>query len=156
MSDPNRVFPILPPPYIFCGALLISLGINIVFPWPLFSIEFFIIRIVSSVILLAAGFMLVFWAFKTLQSRGVDPRFKPVGNVVSHGPFGFTRNPMYVSFTLFYLGLTLLFNAAWPLLFFLIIFPTLHYGVIKREEAYMKKNFGDEYLNYKAKVRRWL
>ncbi len=151
----GRPIPILPPPCIFLGPLLIGIGINILYPLSIFSISlrwrFFIF-----VILLASGGAFLYWAVKTLFRSKVDPRFKPVGGVVTGGPFSFTRNPMYISFTLIYLAVTVAFNALWAVLFLPIIFYTLHYGVILREEKYLEATLGENYLKYKARVRRWL
>jgi hypothetical protein len=54
------------------------------------------------------------------------------------------------------LGIGLLLNNAWVLLVLIPVLVTMHYGVIIREEAYLERKFGDEYLRYKANVRRWL
>lgn len=156
MTSEKRAIPILPPPYIFLGPLLIGVGLNILFPVAVFSENIFIFRILGSLILLLLGILLVICAVKTLFSSNVDPRFKPVERIVSSGPFKFTRNPMYVSFTLIYLGISAIFNSFWPILFLPIILLVINYGVIRREEAYLEEIFGEEYRNYKNKVRRWI
>lgn len=152
----ERPVPIFPPPYLYGWPLLIGLGLNIVFPLPLFPQKFFNLRFLIGASLVAAGISLVMWAVKTLFKSNVDPRFKPVGGIVTGGPFGFTRNPMYVSFTLMYLGILTVFNALWPLLFLPIVIAVLYYGVIKREERYLETRFGEKYRNYRARVKRWL
>ena len=79
---------------------------------------------------------------------------KPVTKVITTGPYRFTRNPIYLSFTLLQLGLGLWANSAWVVG---LLIPTLALmsGVIAREERYMAQKFGDEYLQYRATVRRW-
>ena len=153
--DIERAIPILPPPYIFLGPLLIGIGVNILYPLSIFSINLRW-RFLIFTLLFVAGGVLLYWAVKTLLRFKVDPRFKPVGGVVTGGPFSFTRNPMYVSFTLIYLAVTVAFNALWAVFFLPIIFYTLHYGVILREEKYLEATLGEEFLKYKARVRRWL
>ena len=152
----ERAVPIFPPPYLYGWPLLIGLGLNIVFPLSLFPQKFFNLRFLIGASLIAAGISLVIWAVKTLFKSNVDPRFKPVGGIVTGGPFGFTRNPMYVSFTFIYLGILTVFNALWPLLFLPIVIAVLYYGVIKREERYLETRFGEKYRNYRARVKRWL
>lgn len=85
----------------------------------------------------------------------VDPH-KSTTHIVTSGPFRFTRNPLYVSLTLLYLGLTLIFNLAWAMILLPLAVLILHNGVILREERYLAGKFGDEYLAYKSRVRRWL
>jgi protein-S-isoprenylcysteine O-methyltransferase Ste14 len=76
--------------------------------------------------------------------------------LVMTGPYGFTRNPMYLGLVLLTLGIA--FIVATPP-FFLVpiaVFFTNNAVVIPFEEAKMERQFGDEYRAYKSKVRRWL
>lgn len=150
----DKIFPLFPPPLFYGGILLIGLGLNIVFPLKIFSS--FRAGLFLGLIFILFGALLVIWAVKTLFKRNVDPRFKPVGNIVTEGPYAFTRNPMYVSFTLIYAGFAFLFNALWPLFFLPLVLVVMTYGVIKREERYLEKRFGEEYLKYASEVRRWI
>jgi protein-S-isoprenylcysteine O-methyltransferase Ste14 len=75
---------------------------------------------------------------------------------VTDGPFRYTRNPIYVALTLFYLGIGVVLNALWVLLLIVPLIVVMQLGVITREERYLERKFGDEYLRYKARVRRWL
>ncbi len=54
------------------------------------------------------------------------------------------------------MGIALVVNTLWPIIFLPVGIPLLHYGVIAREESYMERVFGDEYPKYKARVRRWI
>jgi protein-S-isoprenylcysteine O-methyltransferase Ste14 len=55
-----------------------------------------------------------------------------------------------------YLGIVLAVNAAWALVGLPVLVLWLHFGVIRREETYLEARFGDEYLDYKASVPRWI
>ena len=81
---------------------------------------------------------------------------KPTTAIVETGPYRFTRNPMYVGLTLLYLGLTLWVGSLWPLLLLPVALFALQRFVIAREERYLEAKFGDQYLRYKARVRRWI
>jgi protein-S-isoprenylcysteine O-methyltransferase Ste14 len=81
---------------------------------------------------------------------------KPTTAIVESGPYRFTRNPMYVSMTLIYLGVTLWIDSIWPLVFLPIILFTVQRAVIAREERYLEAKFGEAYRGYKARVRRWI
>ena len=85
----------------------------------------------------------------------VDPR-GDVTRLVTDGPFRFTRNPMYLSLMILYIGGTLAFTLSWGVVWLVPVFLALRYGVIAREEQYMKGKFGDEYDAYTRRVRRWL
>ncbi len=84
-----------------------------------------------------------------------NPR-RPTTALVAHGPYRFTRNPMYLALALLYLGLSLLVNSAWPLALFPVALMLVERWVIVREEAYLERVFGEAYRAYKARVRRWL
>lgn len=85
----------------------------------------------------------------------VDP-YKPTTAIVSEGPFRFTRNPLYLSMTLIYCGITALANALPAALLLPAVLYLMRRGVIEREERYLERKFGDEYLQYKARTPRWI
>ncbi len=84
-----------------------------------------------------------------------DPYAHPEALVVA-GPYRFTRNPMYLGVTLVLLGLAVWFGT-WP--YFLappLFMLTIRLAFIPREERRLEATFGQAYLDYKARVRRWI
>lgn len=96
-------------------------------------------------------------ASRTMRQAGtnVNPS-QPTTAIVSDGPFRFTRNPLYLSLTLLYSSISLLVNALWPMLMLPIVLIIIDRGVIAREERYLEDKFGEEYTQYKVRVRRWI
>ncbi len=145
---------VAPPPLIYLGSLLLGLLLNRKFAAP------FLPRGMRRLLgwpLLGGGVLLAGWFFRTMRrfDTPVDPR-EPVSSLVTSGPFRYTRNPAYLAFTMVYAGIASLANALWAIL---LLFPTLlvmRRGVIEREERYLEREFGEEYLRYKARVRRWI
>ena len=76
--------------------------------------------------------------------------------LVTRGPYRWTRNPMYVSLVLFYVGVAALFGSLWPLLFLPLPVLIVHFAVIPMEERQLETVFGQQYKDYKTRVRRWL
>ena len=107
--------------------------------------------------LVVCGFAVGLLGFREMRraETNVDP-YKPATTVVTEGPYRFTRNPMYVGFTLMYVGISALANALAPVLLLPAVFAVMRRGVIEREERYLERKFGDEYLQYKERVRRWI
>jgi protein-S-isoprenylcysteine O-methyltransferase Ste14 len=145
---------IAPPPLIYAGALVIGLLANRMYPVP------FIPRGLSQVLgwpLIVGGLVIGFLGFREVQRAGtnVDPR-EPTTAIVTGGPYRFTRNPLYLSMTLIYGGITALANALPAALLLPVVLHFMRRGVIEREERYLERKFGDEYLDYKARVRRWI
>ena len=85
----------------------------------------------------------------------VEP-WKPTTAILDTGIYGISRNPIYIAMALVYAGIAFLFNSFWFLPPLILVLLIIHFGVILREEKYLADKFGDEYLNYKNRVRRWL
>jgi len=81
---------------------------------------------------------------------------RPSAALVTDGPYRLTRNPMYVSLALLYAALSLWFGVFWALVFLPAAVAVVHFYVIAGEERYLERRFGEEYVRYKARVRRWL
>lgn len=146
--------PITKPPYLYLGFLAAGIILHFIMPLKIFGR--FWIGPAAGLPLVLAGVLLVIWAVRTLQKSHVDPRFKPVGNIVMAGPYDYTRNPMYLAFTLIYAGISLAVNSFLPFLLLPFLLGLMHYGVIRREERYLGERFGEEYRAYRGRVRRWL
>jgi protein-S-isoprenylcysteine O-methyltransferase Ste14 len=84
------------------------------------------------------------------------PARKPTIVIVRTGPYRFSRNPIYVAFSLLQLGTAIWANSLWLLATLVGAVALIHFIVIRKEEHYLEQRFGAEYLDYKASVRRWL
>ncbi len=90
--------------------------------------------------------------------RGADTTLdvdKPVSSLVQNGPLRYSRNPGYLSLTMIYAGIAILRNALWAILFLPLLLVTQR-ELIEREERYLERTFGEEYLAYETRVRRWV
>jgi protein-S-isoprenylcysteine O-methyltransferase Ste14 len=85
----------------------------------------------------------------------LDPR-KPTTEIVTSGVFQFSRNPIYLSMVLLCLGTAFLLDSLWFLALCAPLAIVLQRGVIEPEETYLEQKFGEKYVRYNAKVRRWL
>jgi protein-S-isoprenylcysteine O-methyltransferase Ste14 len=81
---------------------------------------------------------------------------KPVPRLTTDGPFRYTRNPGYLSLAMIYAGIAVLRNALWVILLLPLVLFVIQREVIGREERYLERTFGEEYLDYKTRVRRWV
>lgn len=82
--------------------------------------------------------------------------WKPTSALVDTGVYRFTRNPIYVGMMLVMAGLGFAFNTLWVFIFMPAVFLVIHFGVIRREERYLEKLFGEDYRAYMKKTPRWL
>ncbi len=107
--------------------------------------------------LIVAGVLLLAWAIRIMFRAGEDPDpERPTTSIVANGPYAVSRNPIYVSFNAVYVGIALVMNTLWPMMFLPVGVALLHYRVIAREESYLERVIGDQYRQYKARVRRWI
>ena len=106
---------------------------------------------------LSLGVILVGWGMVTFRrtKTAIHPHHS-ASQLVTHGPYRFTRNPMYTGLTIAYLGGSALLDSWWPVIVLPIVLLVLLKTVISREETYLRDAFGVEYAAYVANVRRWL
>jgi len=107
--------------------------------------------------LLGGGVALNGWFLKTMRAAEAPIRTdKPVPRLTTTGPFRYTRNPSYLALALIYAGIAVLRNSPWAMLLLPLVVIVIQREVIEREERYLERAFGEEYLDYKGKVRRWV
>ena len=100
---------------------------------------------------------LAVWFARTMHGADTTLRIdKPVSSLVEDGPFRYSRNPGYLSLTMLYAGIAILRNALWAILLLPLVLYVMKREVIEREERYLQRTFGEEYLAYKRRVRRWV
>ena len=86
---------------------------------------------------------------------GVVP-FSESTTLITEGFYKYTRNPMYVGMNSFLMGLILILKNPLNIIFLIIFFFVVRNMFVLKEEVQMEETFGEDYLTYKRKVRRWL
>jgi len=142
------------PPLVYLGAIALGLGLHALWParLPLPSIG----TPVGALIALVAV-ALFLSAVRAFRAAGTPiPGNRPAVAIVNAGPYSFSRNPIYLAFSLLQLGLALWVNSLALLLTLVPAVAVMASVVIPREERYLEAKFPSEYPPYKASVRRWL
>ena len=107
--------------------------------------------------LLGSGAVLNGWFLRTIRKADVPIRTdKPVLRLTTEGPFRYSRNPSYLALAMIYAGIASVRNSLWAILLLPLVVMVIQREVIGREERYLERTFGEEYLAYKDKVRRWV
>ena len=145
---------VAPPPLIYVSALAAGLLANSIYPVRLLPRG---IPRALGLPLVVGGLLIGLLGVREMRrtETNVDP-YRPTNAIVDSGPFRFTRNPLYVGMTLIYGGSSMLANALPAALLLPLVLHLMRHGVIEREEAYLERKFGEEYLSYKERVRRWI
>jgi len=145
---------VAPPPLIYGGPLVVGLLIQMVFPIAFLPRE---VAWIIGASLIGLAFSIAVPAFMTMNRARTTIRVeKPTTALVVTGPFRYTRNPIYLSLTMLYVGIATFANALAPILLLPGVLWIMNRGVIAREERYLEQKFGEAYRHYKARVRRWL
>ena len=145
---------IVRPPLLYGAALIAMLVLRRFWPMPVLSQA---MALVSGIALLLLGLAIVIPGRRALRAAGtnVNPS-RPTTAIVASGLFRFSRNPLYVGLTLLYCGITLALNTWWGFVLLVPVLIIMHRGVILREERYLEQKFGQTYLQYRSRVRRYL
>ncbi len=147
----------IPVPWVFLLAYLIGVGMQSLFqPWSV-SDEVKNISLITGIILFATGGIFAGWSLFIFHkaSTTTTPGEKSVA-LIKRGPYKISRNPMYISLTLAYLGEAGMLAQLWPLLLLFFTLAYIQRIVIPLEESKLKEVFGEEYERYCSAVRRWI
>ena len=111
-----------------------------------------------SVLMGAAGLVLSVWGERTFAAAGTEvlPASPTNKKLVTHGPFRYTRNPMYSGLVLMALGFAFYFGTIAFYAVPVLLFVLCNFSFIPFEEAKMQRQFGDQYTDYLRRVRRWV
>jgi len=142
------------PPLLYL--LVLSTGIIVSYFFPQHFINFSIAMPIGIIFSITGITTLILAA--TLFRKNKNP-VNPSGStqlIICSGIYKYTRNPMYLSLTLIFIGISIITNSWFSFVLLLPLLLICQKGIIEREEKYLTRKFGDEYLKYKAKVRRWI
>ncbi|SOE18677.1 protein-S-isoprenylcysteine O-methyltransferase Ste14 [Hoeflea halophila] len=141
------------PPLLLLVSTLAAILLGRTVPLPL---EFGGIRILGGLLIIGAiGIDL--WAMRTLHEAHTTilPN-RGTNRLVDHGPFGLSRNPIYVANMVLLVGMGCVTMNAWFLLLAPVDGVMTHYLAIRREENHLLAKFGYQFEAYCRKVRRWI
>lgn len=146
--------PIALPPVIYGGFLVAGFVVDYFIPVSILPDR--LQYPLGIAVMLASGAIMPFVLIRFRRDRTSFDGRQPTSSIITDGPFRYSRNPSYVALTMLCIGVGILADNVWVIGFTIPAVAVTHYGVILREERYLESRFGDEYLRYKASVRRWL
>jgi len=142
------------PPLVYLAGIVVGFGIDWLIPLRGLSQE---IQLLVGLPIIVLAIVLVLMSAWELWRAGTSPLHeRPTTKVISHGLYGMSRNPIYVAMTLGCIGVAITADRVWVLAATAIAVLVIDRLVIAREEAFLTAKFGDDYLAYKARVRRWV
>jgi protein-S-isoprenylcysteine O-methyltransferase Ste14 len=142
------------PPLVYLIALVAGIVMQLAMPLPFLSRT---LTMPLGALLVVIAMALFSYSVAKFRGAGTPvPARKPTTTIVRTGPYRFSRNPIYLAFSLFQLGIAIWIDSVWLLGTLVGSVALMHCVVIPREEQYLEREFGAQYLDYKASVHRWL
>ena len=156
MTDAARLpFPL--PPIIFLVALIAGVGLGILYPLPWFGdvlgdilFGFGWLAALGAVALWFTAIRMMFTAKTPLNPVAIPT------HLLTGGPFGVSRNPIYLSLATLVVGIGLITGNAWLIVLAFVAGLLTSKLVIQREEKTLAGKFGKKYHDYAKRVRRWI
>ncbi len=146
----------IPPPVVYGGIFMLSILLQWLVP---LATTFFHGRAatIAGILAIITGIFFNLPAIRQfVKTKNTLVTVKPANSLQTTGIYAVTRNPMYVSLLLFYVGLGCIVGNWWTM----ILLPSLVFSisrfVIRREEKYLSRAFGALYTEYRSRVRRWI
>ena len=139
----------VPIPEAHLIGLVIGIALQIFLPISLFQLGW--IRHAIGWPLIIIGIALCFWSVLEAEDMSIaSPNVLLTG-----GPYGLSRNPMYVGWTFLYLGISFTAESIWMIIFLPAVIIYVHFVEIRKEEQQLDERFGEEYRQYRKRVRRY-
>jgi protein-S-isoprenylcysteine O-methyltransferase Ste14 len=145
-----------PPPLIYVGGLVLGIVGARLLHLPNLGLETNVREVLGAALGLL-GLAVSFAGAGLFLRRGtaIIP-YKPASELVTSGIYRWTRNPMYLGLALIYAGIAVFLNGLVALLLLPLVLAIIQTQVIVKEEAYLKRTFGSDYVSYKNQVRPWI
>jgi protein-S-isoprenylcysteine O-methyltransferase Ste14 len=146
----------IPPPVFFFVCLGCGLLLEFFFPVHLISLSPIPRVIVGCIFILISIYFAGSAFFVLIKNKTPFDTAKSTIKIVTDGAYRFSRNPLYLSLLLLLFGIAVLLFSLWLLFTIPILYILFLFKAVKPEENYLSQKFGEEYLDYSAKVRRWI
>ena len=144
----------LRPPLVYLAAIAIGSLLELALPAPFIPDA---VAVPLGMLVAAMGVALFFSSVGKFRAAGTPvPGNKATTAIVRAGPYRFSRNPIYLAFSLLQLGVAIWVNSLWLVATLVPAHAVIAWIVVPREERYLERAFGAEYLAYKSSVRRWI
>jgi protein-S-isoprenylcysteine O-methyltransferase Ste14 len=146
----------IPPPLFYILTFLLALFVQkkVGIDDSLFHLQ---ITKAGGILCLIISLFFLFRSFRQFfRTKNTIILIKPASSLQTNGIYNISRNPMYVALLFVYLGITCLIGNWWNIILLPLLLLIMQEYIIKREEKYLERAFGEKYLDYKNRVRRWL
>jgi protein-S-isoprenylcysteine O-methyltransferase Ste14 len=146
----------LPPPLIFIILLVIGLLLRRYYPLQIIPDSKTVLKTIGNILFIIYGLITVPTVIQMIRQKTTFSTHGSTTTLLTTGFFRYSRNPLYVSLLFVLTAIAFYINSLWLLFLLPVLVIALNRFAIIHEENYLEEKFGDDYLQYKEKVRRWI
>lgn len=146
----------IPPPIFFFVCLGCGLLLEYLLPISLINLPLVPRVIVGGIFIMIAIFFAASGFFMLIMNKTTFDTSKSTSKIVTNGVYRFSRNPLYLSLLLLLSAFAVLLSSLWIFMAIPVLYVLFLFKAVQPEEKYLLQKFGEEYLHYSKKVRRWI
>lgn len=110
----------------------------------------------TGLVMIIVGSALIYWAQSTSSTTKKEMEVEGKVRDFARGPYKYSRNPTHIGLAIMTIGLGLLINSLFSVIFIVLAFVITKSIFVKKEEEILEEKYGQIYCDYKNKVRTWL
>ena len=154
---PFRLLLGIPVPWVFVLTYVVGVALEAGWPFQIGPTPNAHVTSWGGAVVFAIGAVIAGWGLTTFRkARTTTVPGRTSAELVTWGPYRFSRNPMYVGLVIAYLGEAAILRQVWPVLLLPFTIAYVNWVVIPLEQRKLKEAFGEAYTRYQARVRRWV
>jgi protein-S-isoprenylcysteine O-methyltransferase Ste14 len=146
----------LPPPLVYIAVFIIAVLCQKELPISNTVFHTQATKFAGTLLIICALYFIISGLRQFIKSKNTLILIKPATSLQKTGIYKISRNPMYCGLAIAYLGITCFVGGWWNIILFPLLILICQEYIIKREEKYLELEFGQQYDEYRRKVRRWL
>ncbi|TFG74771.1 MAG: isoprenylcysteine carboxylmethyltransferase family protein [Thermodesulfobacteriales bacterium] len=136
--------------------ILLLLSILIHYMYPIVNLVLYPYNLIGIILIIAGIVITLITNFALLKKKTSIKPFDTPTAFITSGPFKISRNPIYLGMTIILIGVETVLGSLSPYIFPVIFVVIINILIIPVEEKDLENKFGEKYLEYKTKVRRWI
>lgn len=144
------------PAFFYIAAIAFALGIQGVMPLHLPDERLMLLRGMGGVVILLGLYLVVWASIMLFRNRTSVLSNRTAARLVIRGPFRYTRNPIYLGYTVLTMGAGIYADNLWIIFASLAAAAATHLYVIRKEEMHLLARFGYEFERYCRRTRVWI
>lgn len=146
----------VPPPIIFCCLVLLGFITRWIYPVDFIFSSWVLCILIGLPMITLAGLIALSSMIIMKKKKTAIVLTKPTTTFITTGVFKFTPNPLYLSLLLAMTSIVFFANSAWHFLLLIALFFVFNFGIVTKEENYLEDKYGEQYRQYKKRIRRWI